>query len=114
MRPAAPAWSMPTEKPAARWRSRASAPATLSWGAVHANLGAFRTPERHWRPAWGVAVESTWGAVTAHIEAFGERNGPPTYQTGALWEWTPGWQLDGIVGRRQGRTLLSLGIKHSF
>lgn len=87
---------------------------TMSWGAVHANLGAFRTPERHWRPAWGVAVESTWGAVTAHVEAFGERDGPPTYQTGALWEWTPGWQLDGIVGRRQDRTLLSLGVKHSF
>ncbi|MDA8456279.1 hypothetical protein M4R22_16040 [Acidovorax sp. GBBC 3334] len=85
-----------------------------SWGAVHANLGAMHTPDRHWRPTWGVALESAWGAVTAHVEAFGERDGPPTYQTGALWEWAPGWQLDGLVGRRKGRTLLSLGVKRSF
>ncbi|WCM92101.1 hypothetical protein M5C99_17300 [Acidovorax sp. NCPPB 2350] len=84
------------------------------WGALHANLGAQHTPGRQWLPAWGAALESTWGAVTAHIEAFGQRGSPPTFQTGALWEWTPGWQLDGIVGRRKGETLLSLGVKHSF
>ncbi|WCM89676.1 hypothetical protein [Acidovorax sp. NCPPB 3576] len=85
-----------------------------SWGAVHANAGTLHTPDHRWLPTWGAAVESTWGTVTAHVEAFGQRGGSPTYQTGALWEWTPGWQLDGVIGRRQGKTLLSIGVKRSF
>ncbi|MDA8447690.1 hypothetical protein [Paracidovorax valerianellae] len=87
---------------------------TASWGAVHTNVGTLRAPDHRWLPTWGAAIESTWGAITAHVEAFGQRGGPPTYQTGALWEWTPGWQLDGVIGRRQGKTLLSLGVKRSF
>jgi hypothetical protein len=84
------------------------------WGALHANLGALRMPERHWAPAWGFAVERAFGPVTVHAEAFGQRGSAPTFQTGARWEWAPQWQLDGSIGRQQGRTLLSAGIRRGF
>lgn len=84
------------------------------WGALHANLGALRMPERHWAPAWGFAVERAFGPVTVHAEAFGQRGSAPTFQTGARWEWAPQWQVDGSIGRQQGRTLLSAGIRRGF
>lgn len=84
------------------------------WGALHANLGALRMPERHWAPTWGFAVERAFGPVTVHAEAFGQRGSAPTFQTGARWEWAPQWQVDGSIGRQQGRTLLSAGIRRGF
>ncbi len=85
-----------------------------AWGAMHANLGALRLPTQHWIPAWGFAVERTVGAVTLHAEAFGQRGSAPTFQTGARWELTPQWQLDGSIGRQRGRTLLSMGVRRGF
>lgn len=85
-----------------------------TWGALHANLGALRMPQRHWTPAWGFAVEHPLGPVTVHAEAFGQRGSAPTFQAGARWEWTPQWQIDGSMGRQQGRTLLSVGLRRGF
>lgn len=85
-----------------------------AWGALHANLGALRLPARHWIPAWGFAVERALGPITVHAEAFGQRGSAPTFQTGARWEWAPQWQIDGSLGRQQGRTLLSMGIQRGF
>ena len=91
---------------------------TGDWGAVHANLGSQREPQNHWLPTWGIAYERTFerpdGNVSAHIEAFGRRHDAPTFQTGLRWEFAADWQLDGTVGRKQGATLLSVGLKRSF
>ncbi len=87
---------------------------TSTWGAMHANLGTLRTPLQQWLPTWGLAGEYALGPVTVHAEAFGQRGSAPTFQTGARWEWAPQWQLDGSIGRQQGRTLLSMGIRRGF
>lgn len=91
---------------------------TGDWGAVHANLGAQREPQAQWLPTWGLAYERAYprasGDITAHIEAFGRRHGAPTFQTGLRWAFSADWQLDGTVGRKQGTTLLSVGLKRSF
>lgn len=91
---------------------------TGNWGAIHANLGAQREPQARWLPTWGIAYERGYprpsGDMTAHIEAFGSRHGAPTFQTGLRWEFAADWQLDGTVGRKQGATLLSVGLKRSF
>lgn len=85
-----------------------------AWGTVHANLGAQREPGLSWLPTWGLALEKTWGQVTGHAEAFGVRHSAPTFQIGARWEWAPGWQLDGSLGRQSGNSLLSVGLKRAF
>lgn len=91
---------------------------TSDWGAVHANLGSQREPQSHWLPTWGIAYERTFerpgGDVSAHIEALGRRHDAPTFQTGLRWEFAADWQLDGTVGRKQGATLLSVGLKRNF
>lgn len=87
---------------------------TATWGAMHANLGTLRTPQRQWLPAWGFAMEHALGPATLHAEAFGQRGSAPTFQTGARWEWAPQWQIDGTIGRQGGRTLLSAGLRRGF
>jgi hypothetical protein len=87
------------------------------WGAAHVNAGAQRERQSApgtWLPTWGLALERPFGAVVGHIEAFGVQRSASTFQTGLRWEWTPGWQLDGSIGRQSGVTFLSSGFKYSF
>ena len=53
-------------------------------------------------------------AVTPHIEWFGSEGAKPTVQAGLRGEVAKGWQLDGTVGRGDGETVYTLGVKRSF
>ena len=85
-----------------------------TWGSTHFNLGALRAPGGPTLGTWGIAHERGFGGVTAHVEAFGQRLSKPTFQVGARMDVAPGVQVDGNVGRTNGETLVSVGLKYSF
>ena len=83
-------------------------------GNLHLNLGSLKTSGQSAVGTWGVAIEREFGAVTPHIEWFGSEGSKPTRQIGVRGDIVKDIQLDGTVGRSDGATLYSLGLKFKF
>jgi hypothetical protein len=83
-------------------------------GNVHLNLGMAKAKDISAKLTWGAAIEHELAAVTPHIEVFGGEGQKPTYQAGVRGQLTKTLQLDGNVGRTQGETLYSVGLKFQF
>lgn len=83
-------------------------------GSVHLNLGVTRPRRESKELGWGVAVEKAFSALTAHLEWFGAEHSKPTIQAGLRTNLTTNLQLDGSLGRSDGRTSYTLGTKLSF
>lgn len=82
--------------------------------ALHVNLGAAKPSGGSSYGTWGIALEHSAGRLTPHVEAFGQEHSKPTFQVGARSEVAKGWQVDGTLGRSNGETLFSLGVKFQF
>lgn len=80
-------------------------------GSLHLNLGLTKASGVASVRTWGVAVEHELGGLTPHLEWFGEKGSRPTVQVGARTEVAKGVQLDGTLGRSDGRSVYSLGVK---
>lgn len=52
--------------------------------------------------------------MTPHIEWFGSEGSKPTVQVGLRGNVLPNLQLDGSVGRSDGITIYTLGVKFMF
>jgi len=83
-------------------------------GSLHANAGAIKASQKDSIATWGVAFEREAGAATPHVEWFGAKGSKPTAQAGVRGKIGAGRQLDGTVGRSDGETLYSLGVKFQF
>ena len=83
-------------------------------GNLHLNLGSLKTSGQSVVGTWGVAIEREVGAVTPHIEWFGAEGSKPAWQIGARGDILKNIQLDGSVGRGDGMTLYSVGMKFKF
>lgn len=83
-------------------------------GALHLNLGISNPDNSKSLTNWGAAYERDFSVATGHIEVFGQEAGKPTTQVGLRKDLVPGLQLDGTVGRSDGETVFSLGLKKSF
>ncbi len=86
----------------------------LDGGPLHLNLGAQRPDGGGTRALWGVAKEFELGAVTAHVEAFGQQDGKPTFQFGLRREVVKNLQIDGTLGRSEGKAVFSVGVRVGF
>lgn len=82
--------------------------------ALNANLGAAKPSGASSFGTWGLALERDHGDLVGHVEAFGQEHAKPTFQVGARKELGKGFQLDGSVGRTDGDTIFSLGVKFNF
>jgi hypothetical protein len=83
-------------------------------GNLHLNLGATKSSGRSTIGSWGLALEREFGPVTPHIEWFGAEGSKPTWQIGARGDLAKAVQLDGTIGRGDGITLYSVGVKLRF
>lgn len=83
-------------------------------GNVHFNLGYSKASGVRGVKSWGVALEREMGPVTPHIEYFGVEQTKPVVQLGLRGDLTKSVQLDGTVGRSEGITIYSLGVKLKF
>lgn len=83
-------------------------------GNLHINLGAVKPSQAQSVRTWGLALEREIGAVTPHIEWFGNEGSRPTWQVGARGDVAKQLQLDGTIGRGNGFTQYSLGLKFRF
>lgn len=83
-------------------------------GNVHLNLGLTKVSSLPSATTWGLALERELGAVTPHIEWFGTEGSKPALQVGARADIAKGVQLDGTVGRGDGATLATIGLKFKF
>lgn len=83
-------------------------------GNLHFNLGAVKAKSVSAVGTWGVALEREMGAVTPHVEFFGAEHQKPTVQVGLRGQLTKTIQLDGTVGRNNGESLYSVGMKFQF
>lgn len=83
-------------------------------GAVNVNVGALRAAGESTVAAWGVSLSHGFGSMTGHVEAFGQQQGKATFQVGARYDIAKNIQLDGTVGRSDGQTLYSAGMKFGF
>jgi hypothetical protein len=83
-------------------------------GNVHLNLGMVKAQNDSAKARWGVALEREMGGLTPHIELFGVENDKPTLQIGARKQLNKALQLDGTIGRTDGNTVYSLGVKFQF
>lgn len=83
-------------------------------GAVNANVGALRAAGESTVATWGLSLSHAFGSVTGHVEAFGQQQGKTTYQVGARHDIVKNVQIDGTVGRSDGQTLYSAGLKFQF
>jgi hypothetical protein len=84
-------------------------------GSYHANLGISKTNGGGGSAAsWGIAYERGFGSVTPHIEWFGAEGSKPTLQAGLRGQLTESLQLDGSLGRSDGVTIYTLGVKFTF
>jgi hypothetical protein len=83
-------------------------------GAFNANVGALRAAGESTVATWGLSLSHAFGSVTGHIEAFGQQQGKTTFQVGARYDIAKNIQLDGTVGRSDGQTLYSAGMKFGF
>ena len=81
---------------------------------LHLNLGSAKMADASATATWGIAFERDAGAVTPHIEWFGAEGAKPTIQVGARGDVAKNLQLDGTLGRGDGQTLYSLGLKFKF
>ena len=83
-------------------------------GAVNVNVGALRAAGESTVATWGLSLSHALGSVIGHVEAFGQQQGKTTFQVGARYDIAKNIQLDGTVGRSDGQTLYSAGIKVGF
>lgn len=83
-------------------------------GSAHLNVGLVKARGEPSVKTWGVAYERALGPVTPHVEVFGEKGAKPTAQVGMRGMVSESWQLDGTVGRHDGDTLYSVGLKFQF
>jgi hypothetical protein len=83
-------------------------------GNLHFNLGALKAKGVSAVGTWGVALEREMGAVIPHFEFFGAEHQKPTVQVGLRGQLTKTIQLDGTMGRSNGDSLYSLGMKFQF
>lgn len=83
-------------------------------GAVNVNVGALRAAGESTVATWGLSLSHAFGSVTGHVEAFGQQQGKTTYQVGARYDIVKNVQIDGTVGRSDGQTLFSTGLKFQF
>jgi hypothetical protein len=82
--------------------------------ALHGNAGAANPSSARSYGTWGIALEHDTGDFIEHVEAFGQEHAKPTFQLGARKQIAAGWQLDGTIGRTDGETIYSLGVKFEF
>ena len=83
-------------------------------GAVNVNVGALRAAGVSTVATWGLSLSRAFGDITGHVEAFGQQQGKTTLQVGARYDIAKNIQLDGTVGRGDGQTLYSAGMKVGF
>ncbi len=83
-------------------------------GNVHVNLGYAKPSSGSGARSWGVALERPMGNLTPHIEYFGVEHTKPVVQVGLRGDVSETIQLDGTVGRSDGVTAWSLGVKFRF
>lgn len=83
-------------------------------GAVNVNVGALRAAGASTVATWGLSLSHAFGDITGHVEAFGQQQGKTTLQVGARYDIAKNIQLDGTVGRGDGQTLYSAGMKAGF
>lgn len=83
-------------------------------GNLHLNLGVNKLSGQSRVGTWGVALERELGAVTPHFEWFGAEHVKSTRQVGARGDIARNLQLDGTLGRTEGTTLYSVGVKLRF
>ena len=83
-------------------------------GNVHFNLGYSKPSSGSGERSWGVALERQIGKLTPHIEYFGVEQTKPVVQVGLRGDVSDAIQLDGTVGRSDGVTAWSLGMKVRF
>lgn len=83
-------------------------------GAVNVNVGALRAAGASTVATWGLSLSRAFGDITGHVEAFGQQQGKTTLQVGARYDIAKNIQLDGTVGRGDGQTLYSAGMKFGF
>lgn len=83
-------------------------------GAVNVNLGALRPAGESTVATWGLSLSHAFGSVTGHAEAFGQQQGKTTFQMGVRYDIAKNIQIDGTVGRSDGQTLYSTGLKFGF
>ena len=83
-------------------------------GNAHVNLGSVKVSGASASTTWGIALEREVGPVTAHVEWFGIEGSKPTLQLGARGDIARNLQLDGTVGRNNGESVYSLGVKFRF
>jgi hypothetical protein len=83
-------------------------------GNVHFNLGYTKPSSAKGVKSWGVALEREMGSVTPHIETFGAEHSKPVVQLGLRGDIASNVQLDGTVGRSDGVTAYSVGVKFKF
>ncbi len=86
------------------------------WGPVkvHANLGVSKAKDVASTGTWGLAVELPLSGWIPHAEVFGAERAKPTAQIGARTQLTKELQLDGSLGRNNGQTAVSAGVKYQF
>ena len=82
--------------------------------ALHANLGAAKPSGASSFGTWGIGFERDHVDLVGHVEAFGQEHAKPTFQVGARKDVGKGFQIDGAVGRTDGDTIFSLGVKLQF
>lgn len=83
-------------------------------GNVHANPGATKPTGESATGTWGVALERPLGVVTPHVEWFGVEGSKPTLQLGVRGDVGKNLQVDGTVGRSDGQSLYTIGVKPRF
>lgn len=83
-------------------------------GGVNVNVGALRAASESTVATWGLSLSHAFGSVTGHAEAFGQQHGKTTFQIGAHHDIAKNIQIDGTVGRSDGQTLYSAGVKFGF
>jgi hypothetical protein len=81
---------------------------------MHASLGLSKAKDSPTDCAWGIALEKEIFGVTPHIEWFGVEGSKSTGQIGLRGNIANSIQLDGSVGRSDGNTLYTLGLKFQF
>jgi hypothetical protein len=81
---------------------------------IHVNLGLIKPKASEALGTWGIAAEFPMDSWTPHVEVFGVQNSKPTVQVGARTQLNKTVQLDGTVGRSDGQSLFSVGLKFQF
>ncbi|KQP22475.1 hypothetical protein [Pseudorhodoferax sp. Leaf267] len=83
----------------------------IEGGPLHVNLGANRADGGPTLKTWGAAKEFELGDVTAHVELFGQQHAKPTLQFGLRREVVKNVQVDGTLGRSDGKAVFSVGVR---